>query len=96
MKQTSNIQSISFLKANAAKIAGELAENQIPWIITQNGEASMVIESVERHAQKEELISLLKILALGEKDRAAGLGVKAEDFRQVLAQNLPSQTADAV
>jgi len=46
-----------------------VAANGAPYIITQNGEAAMVIEGVQQYQVKEDLIALLKLLALGEKDR---------------------------
>lgn len=51
-----------------------------------NGEASMVIESVEQFQEKESLIAALKIIALGEKDRLQGKGFSVEASRaQLLA-----------
>lgn len=54
--------------------------------ITQNGEAAMVIEGVQQHQEKQELIVLLKLLAQGDKDRQAGLGLSVEQSRAQLAQ----------
>ena len=72
MQAQDHIRSISYLKSHAAQISQEVAATGAPFIITQNGEASMVIESVQRFQEKEDLIALLKLLALGEKDRQAG------------------------
>lgn len=44
-----------------------MAATGAPLIFTQNGEASMVIESVQRFQEMEDLIALFKLLALGEK-----------------------------
>jgi len=44
-----------------------LAITEKPFFITQNGDASMVIESVAPFQEKESLIATLKIIALGEK-----------------------------
>lgn len=86
MQSIANIKSISYLKSHAAQISEDLAENGNPFFITQNGEASMVIESVEQFQEKEALIAVLKIIALGEKDRLQGKGISAADSRaQLLA-----------
>ena len=69
MLSAANIKSISYLKSHAAQISEDLEMNGTPFFITQNGEASMVIESVQQFQEKETLISALKIIALGEKDR---------------------------
>ena len=86
MQSIANIKSISYLKSHAAQISEDLALNGNPFFITQNGEASMVIQSVEQFQEKEALIAALKIIALGEKDRLQGKGISAADSRaQLLA-----------
>lgn len=86
MPSAINIKSISYLKSHAAQISEDLAMNGNPFFITQNGDASMVIESVKQYQQKESLIAALKIMALGEKDRLQGKGIAAADSRaQLLA-----------
>lgn len=86
MPSITNIKSISYLKSHAAQISEDLAMNGNPFFITQNGEASMVIESIQQYQQKEALIAALKVMALGEKDRMAGHGISAAESRaQLLA-----------
>ena len=85
MPSAANIKSISYLKSHAAQISEDLEKNGNPFYITQNGEASMVIESVERFQEKEALIAALKLIALGEKDRLAGSAIAASDVRAALA-----------
>jgi hypothetical protein len=86
MQSIANIKSIAYLKSHAAQISEDLAQNGNPFFITQNGEASMVIESVAQFQEKEALIAALKIIALGEKDRLQGKGISAADSRaQLLA-----------
>jgi hypothetical protein len=86
MPSIANIKSISYLKSHAAQISEDLALNGNPFFITQNGEASMVIESVEQFQEKQALIAGLKIIALGEKDRLQGKGISAAESRaQLLA-----------
>jgi PHD/YefM family antitoxin component YafN of YafNO toxin-antitoxin module len=86
MRSIANIKSISYLKSHAAQISDDLEMNGNPFFITQNGEASMVIESVKQYQEKEALIAALKIIALGEKDRLQGKGISAADSRaQLLA-----------
>ena len=84
MQSIANIQSISYLKSHAAQISEDLALNGNPFIITQNGQATMVIESVDQYQEKQSLIAALKIIALGEKDRLQGLGISAAASRAQL------------
>lgn len=85
MPTISNIKSISYLKSHAAQISEDLEMNGTPFFITQNGEASMVIESVKQFQEKESLIAALKIIALGEKERMKGKGISAAESRAQLA-----------
>lgn len=86
MQSIANIKSISYLKSHAAQISEDLELNGNPFIITQNGEASMVIQAVKQFQEKESLIAALRIIALGEKDRLQGKGISAADSRaQLLA-----------
>lgn len=84
MPSPANIKSISYLKSHAAQIAEDVAANGSPFIITQNGEASMVIESARQFQEKEELIAALKLIALGEKDRLQNKGLSIEQSRAQL------------
>ena len=86
MQASQHIKSISYLKSHAAQISEALEMDGTPFIITQNGEASMVIEGVKQYQEKENLIAMLKLVALGEKDRLAGKGHSAQEARALLAQ----------
>ena len=72
MRYSTQIKPISYLKANAAKILNTMSQSLEPMIITQNGEAKAVLQSVEAYEQTQETLALLKILALGKKDIEAG------------------------
>ncbi len=72
MSSTQHIKPISHFKAHAAKIIGALQEDPRPCMITHNGEAKAVLQGFEEYQQKEETLSLLKILALGEQQIESG------------------------
>ena len=63
MKYSTRIKPISYVKANAAELIRELAENREPLIITQNGEAKAVMQDIATYEQDQETLALLKILA---------------------------------
>jgi prevent-host-death family protein len=67
MKLSSQIKPISYLKAHAAEIVRELGEKREPLVITQNGEAKVVLQDIESYEQTQETMALLKILALGAR-----------------------------
>ena len=72
MRYTSQVKPISYLKANAAEVLTRLAEQRQPLVITQNGEAKAVLQDVASFEETQETLALLKILALGNQDIAAG------------------------
>jgi len=72
MKLSSQIRPISYLKAHAAEIIRNLAEQQEPMVITQNGEAKVVIQDIESYEKTQQTMALLKILALGMRQVEEG------------------------
>jgi prevent-host-death family protein len=72
MKLSSQIKPISYLKAHAAEIIRKLNENRESLVITQNGEAKVVIQDIESYEQTQETMALLKILALGVRQIEEG------------------------
>ena len=72
MRYTSQVKPISYLKANAAEVLTRLTEQRQPLVITQNGEAKAVLQDVASFEETQETLALLKILALGNQDVAAG------------------------
>jgi prevent-host-death family protein len=72
MKLSSQIRPISYLKAHAAEIVRNLAKQQAPMVITQNGEAKVVIQDIESYEQTQQTMALLKILALGMRQVEEG------------------------
>ena len=72
MRYSSQVKPISYLKANAAEVLTHLAEQREPLVITQNGEAKAVLQDVASYEETQEMLALLKILALGRQDVEAG------------------------
>ncbi|AJC23099.1 type II toxin-antitoxin system Phd/YefM family antitoxin [Pandoraea pulmonicola] len=72
MRYSTQVKPISFLKANAAEVLATLAQQRSPLVITQNGEAKAVLQDVASYEETQETLALLKLLALGNQDVAAG------------------------
>ena len=72
MKLSHQIKPISYLKAHAAEVARNLGKQQKPLIITQNGEAKLVVQDIESFEQTQETLALLRILALGNRQIEQG------------------------
>ena len=72
MKLSDRIKPISYLKAHAAEIVRTLGDRREPLIITQNGEAKVVMQDIDSYERTQETVALLKILALGNRQIEAG------------------------
>jgi prevent-host-death family protein len=79
MKLSSQIKPISYLKAHAAEIVRKLGEKREALVITQNGEAKVVMQDIESYEQTQETMALLKILALGTRQIEEGKIQPTED-----------------
>ena len=79
MKRSSRIKPISYLKTHAAEIVRTLGDRQESLIITQNGEAKVVMQDIESYEQTQETVALLKVLALGIRQVEAGCVQPAAD-----------------
>lgn len=91
MKLSSQIKPISYLKAHAAEIVRNLGEQREPLIITQNGEAKVVIQDIASYEQTQETMALLKILALGMHQIEKGRVLPAEDVIKRLREQREAQ-----
>lgn len=89
MKYSIQIKPISYLKAHAADVVRELAEQRQPLVITQNGEAKVVIQDVKSYEDTQETLALLKILALGSRQVEAGKVQAASDVVAKLRKRTP-------
>ncbi len=90
MKLSNQIKPISYLKTHAAKIVRNLAEQGEPLIITQNGEAKVVVLDINSYEQTQETLAMLKILALGNRQIDEGKVKPATD----VLERLRSQNRD--
>jgi len=79
MRLSSQIKPISYLKAHAAEIIRNLGDKGDPLIITQNGEAKVIIQDIKSYEQTQETMALLKILALSNRQIEEGKVVSASD-----------------
>jgi prevent-host-death family protein len=80
MSLAEQIKPISYLKSNAADIVKGFADNPESIIITQNGEAKMVVMDIGAYERQQETMALLKLLSLGKKEFQDGKFQSAEKF----------------
>lgn len=95
MEATERIKPISYLKANTTEIvSGFDGGRHEPIIITQNGEAKMVVLSMhayqenKRHLrQLREQHAFMKLVAMGNGEMARNDTVTEEEFLALLDQD---------
>lgn len=90
MRFSAQVKPISYIKANAAEVIGQLVERREPMVITQNGEAKAVLQDVHSFEETQETLALLKLLALGNQDIEAGRTRPARDVIAALKANVSS------
>ena len=95
MRYSTHVKSISYVKANAAEVMDRLKQDREPMLITQNGEACAVLQDVKSFENTQETLALLKLLALGQQDIAAGRTRPVADVVRRLREQhgLPKSTA---
>ena len=79
MKLSSQIKPISYLKSHTAEIVKTITESREPLVITQNGEAKLVVMDVKSFEEQENTMALLKLLAMGNREIEDGKFRDAED-----------------
>ena len=67
MHYSTQIKPISYVKANAAQVLRDLSESRDILVITQNGEATAVMQDIASYEADQKALALLKILALGNQ-----------------------------
>lgn len=79
MKYSTQVKPISYLKSHAAEIVTTLAQTREPMLITQNGEARLVVMDVQSYEEQEQAMALLQILAQGRREIEEGKTIPAAE-----------------
>ena len=72
MKLSRAVKSISYLKQHTAEAVNGVRESKGPLVITQNGEAKVVLVDIVEYEQAQESFALLKMLAQGTQSYQQG------------------------
>jgi len=84
MKLSEAIKPISYLKAHASELVRDISNNKKTMIITQNGEAKVVLQDIKVYEQIQESLALLKILAMSNKNLKKGkFKPSAQSFKDI-------------
>jgi len=79
MSKVPSIVPISDLRDDAANILGRMRKSHEPVVITQRGRAAAVMVSFEEYERSTHEREILRLLAQGDREVAAGKGYELED-----------------
>jgi prevent-host-death family protein len=79
MPSAPKIIPISDLRQNASDVIKNVSSSREPVFITQRGRAAAVMVSMEVYENSQHEMTVLHLLARGEKEIAAGIGHKLDD-----------------
>lgn len=88
MNLSENIKPISYLKAKTADVINEVSSNQQTVIITQNGEAKVVIQDIRHYESLQKSLSLLKLIIQSENDIQKNKTIKQDEMFENLEKKL--------
>lgn len=86
MKLSESVKSISYLKANAANLIDDINKNNKTFVITQNGEAKVVVQDIKSYEKMQETMAMLKLLAMTNEHSKKATDIKStfSDLRKEL------------
>ncbi|MBN1464437.1 type II toxin-antitoxin system Phd/YefM family antitoxin [candidate division KSB1 bacterium] len=94
MKYSEAVKPISYFKAHAAEVVRDVVDNNKTMIITQNGEAKVVLQDVRAYEELQASLALLKMLALSNKSLGEGKAkTAAKAFKDIRSRIRESQSA---
>jgi prevent-host-death family protein len=79
MPRAPRIIPISDLRQNASDVIKKVSSSRDPVFITQRGRAAAVMVSMEVYENSQHEMTILHLLARGEKEIASGLGYTLDD-----------------
>ena len=72
MKLSTSVKPISYLKAHASELIRDITNTRQALIVTQNGEAKVVVQDIRSYERMQETLALLKILTRSKQNIRRG------------------------
>jgi prevent-host-death family protein len=72
MNLKSDVKPITYLKNNTADLVRDVSQSGRTMLITQNGEAKVVVMDVETYSRWRDALALMKMISQGEADADSG------------------------
>lgn len=83
-----DIKPISYIKSHTAEMIRQVGDNKNPIIITQNGEAKAVILDIDSYQNLINVINLMKIISIGDRDINDKKIVAHDDLKKKISKIL--------
>ena len=88
MARVPGIVPVSDFRQGAAAILRKIRDSKEPVVVTQRGRAAAVLLSVEEYERREHEFEILRLLAQGEREIAAGEGFTLSEVLAEADENL--------
>ncbi|GHV90305.1 hypothetical protein AGMMS50268_08080 [Spirochaetia bacterium] len=85
-----NIKPLSYILSHPDEVLNQVTDTGNPMIVTQEGEARIVLLDVQRYQNMIDTINLLRLLSLGENDIRNGRFSTTEELDKKVAAILDS------
>ncbi|OEU66141.1 MAG: prevent-host-death protein [Desulfobacterales bacterium S5133MH16] len=79
MKLSEDVKPISYFKTHASEIIRQIFGKNKTMVITQNGEAKVVVQDIYLYEQTQESLAMLKILAMSSQSLREGKSMPVKD-----------------
>ena len=79
MNLSQDIKPISYLKSKTADVVNTVSSNQRAMIITQNGEAKVVVQDIKSYENLQNSLALLKMINHSERQIREGKVTKQKE-----------------
>lgn len=90
MKPSQDIKPVTYMKTRSAELIETVTRKGTPIVITQNGEAKVVVQDIRSFERDREALLLLKLLSQGVAEAEKGEGIDQETLFSQIEKRLTS------
>lgn len=91
MKPSQDIKPVTYMKTRAAELIETVTSKGTPVVITQNGEAKVVVQDIRSFERDREALLILKLLSQSVAEADRGEGVEQEALFDEIEKSLESK-----
>ena len=89
-----DIEPVTTLKRDAAALIERARQSASPIVTTQNGRATAVLQDIDTYERQRRALSMLKLLAQGERDLERGATVSHTEAKKRLKAKLAALSGE--